>query len=68
MCRLITMLLFIYFQKKDTDISPLWRQIAEFHLQGGDPKIAAKSLEELLRLNPNDKKIIAKLVIACAQV
>jgi hypothetical protein len=30
--------------------------------------VAAKSLEELLRINPGDKKTLAQLVIAYAQV
>ncbi|XP_047114553.1 signal recognition particle subunit SRP72 [Schistocerca piceifrons] len=49
------------------DLSTLWRQAAEFHLRGGEPNVAAKSLEELLRLNPGDKKTLAQLVVAYAQ-
>jgi hypothetical protein len=30
--------------------------------------VAAKSLEELLRINPDDKKTLAQLVMAYAQV
>lgn len=50
------------------DLSTLWRQAADFHLRGGEPDVAAKSLEELLRINPGDKKTLAQLVIAYAQV
>jgi len=42
----------------------LWRQAADFHLRGGEPKVAAESLEQLLALNPSDHKTIAQLVIA----
>ena len=45
----------------------LWRQAAEFHLRGGATETAASSLEELLKLNPNDMKVLAQLVIAYAQ-
>lgn len=57
--------------KKDStsagDLSDMWRQAADFHLRGGEPETAAKSLEELLRLNPTNMKILAQLVIAYAQ-
>ncbi|XP_067002510.2 signal recognition particle subunit SRP72 [Anabrus simplex] len=49
------------------DLSMLWRQAAEFHLRGGEPAVAANSLEELLRQNPKDKKTLAQLVVAYAQ-
>ncbi|KAJ9578829.1 hypothetical protein L9F63_004933 [Diploptera punctata] len=49
------------------DLGTLWRQAADFHLRGGEPAVAAKSLEELLRINPGDKKTLAQLVIAYAQ-
>ena len=45
----------------------MWRQAAEFHLRGGATETAASSLEELLKLNPNDMKVLAQLVIAYAQ-
>ncbi|KAL0269921.1 UNVERIFIED_CONTAM: hypothetical protein PYX00_007502 [Menopon gallinae] len=48
------------------DLSALWRQAADFHLRNGDPQVAANSLEELLRLNPNDNKTLAQLVTAYA--
>ncbi|XP_050082270.1 signal recognition particle subunit SRP72 [Anopheles aquasalis] len=51
----------------DTDLSDMWRQAASFHLRGGEPETAAKSLEELLRTHPNDVKLLAQLVIAYAQ-
>uniref|UniRef100_A0A182N613 Signal recognition particle subunit SRP72 n=1 Tax=Anopheles dirus TaxID=7168 RepID=A0A182N613_9DIPT len=51
----------------DADLSDMWRQAASFHLRGGQPETAAKSLEELLRTHPNDMKLLAQLVIAYAQ-
>uniref|UniRef100_A0A182PQW1 Signal recognition particle subunit SRP72 n=1 Tax=Anopheles epiroticus TaxID=199890 RepID=A0A182PQW1_9DIPT len=51
----------------DADLSDMWRQAASFHLRGGEPETAAKSLEELLRTHPNDMKLLAQLVIAYAQ-
>lgn len=57
-----------WYKKNQTsgrsDLSALWRQAADFHLRGGEPQIAAQSLEELLRLNPSDSKTLAQLVIA----
>jgi len=49
------------------DLSSLWRQAADFHLRGGEPTVAAQSLEELLRVNPSDTKTLAQLIIAYAQ-
>ncbi|KAH8241164.1 hypothetical protein KR032_000666 [Drosophila birchii] len=49
------------------DLSDMWRQAAEFHLRGGASETAASSLEELLKLNPSDTKVLAQLVIAYAQ-
>ncbi len=50
------------------DLRLLWRQAADLHMRSGAPNIAAQSLEELLRLNPDSKKTLAQLVIAYAQV
>lgn len=52
---------------KQGDLSEMWRQAAEFHIRNGHPQVAANSLEELLRNNPNDKKTIAQLILACAK-
>lgn len=52
---------------KKGDLSEMWRQAAEFHIRYGHPQVAANSLEELLRSNPNDKKTVAQLVLACAK-
>uniref|UniRef100_A0A1A9ZHL9 Signal recognition particle subunit SRP72 n=1 Tax=Glossina pallidipes TaxID=7398 RepID=A0A1A9ZHL9_GLOPL len=49
------------------DLSDMWRQAAEFHLRGGATETAASSLEELLKLKPNDVRVLAQLVIAYAQ-
>lgn len=48
-------------------LTALWRQAADFHLRGGESTVAAKSLEELLKVQPDDKKTMAQLVIAYAQ-
>jgi signal recognition particle subunit SRP72 len=49
------------------DLTDMWRHAADFHMRGGEAETAAKSLEELLRSNPSDMKILAQLVIAYAQ-
>ncbi|XP_046384994.1 signal recognition particle subunit SRP72 [Ischnura elegans] len=49
------------------DLRMLWRHAADFHLRGGDAAVAARSLEELLRLDPKDTKTMAQLVIAFSQ-
>lgn len=59
-----------YYKKKrvtSTDLSSFWRQAADFHIRNGHPQVAANSLEELLSVNKNDKKISAQLVLACSQ-
>jgi hypothetical protein len=56
------------WQVSTGDLGTLWRQAADFHLRGGEPDVAAKSLEELLRINPGDRKTLAQLVVAYAQV
>lgn len=48
------------------DLTDMWRQAADFHLRGGEAETAASSLEELLKANPKDMKIVAQLVIAYA--
>ncbi|KAG8226883.1 hypothetical protein J437_LFUL005642 [Ladona fulva] len=49
------------------DLRLLWRHAADFHLRGGDAAVAARSLDELLRLDPNDTRTMAQLVIAYSQ-
>lgn len=59
-----------WYKKNQTnvgDLSDMWRQAADFHMRGGEAETAAKSLEELLRSNPNDMKILAQLVICYSQ-
>ncbi|VEN64493.1 unnamed protein product [Callosobruchus maculatus] len=48
-------------------LSSLWRQAAEFHIKKGLPQVAANSLEELLKTDSNDRKLIAQLILACSQ-
>lgn len=52
---------------KSEDMKIVWRKTAEFHLKGDEPSVAAKSLEELLKANPNDKTTLAQLVLAYAK-
>ncbi|CAG9855199.1 unnamed protein product [Phyllotreta striolata] len=60
----------VEFYKKNkvrgVDLSNLWRQAAEFHIRKGLPQVAANSLEELLKSNKDDKKLIAQLILAYA--
>ncbi|KAF5274519.1 hypothetical protein FQA39_LY07131 [Lamprigera yunnana] len=49
------------------DLSSMWRQAADFHMRNGQVLVAANSLEELLRYNPNDLKAIAQLAVAYIQ-
>lgn len=49
------------------DLTDMWRQAANFHLRGGEAETAASSLEELLKSNPSDEKVLAQLVIAYAK-
>lgn len=49
------------------DLTEMWRQAADFHLRGGEVEVAASSLEELMRLNPQDMRTVAQLVVAYAQ-
>lgn len=50
------------------DLSSFWKQAAEFYLREGNPQAAVKCLQHLLSLNPDDKKTLAKLVIAYVNV
>lgn len=54
-------------QIKQGNLSEMWRKAAEFHIRNGHPQVAASSLDELLRINPGDKKTIAQLILACAK-
>jgi len=44
----------------------VWSKTAEFHMNSGEPAVAAKSLEEMLRLN-FDLRTLAQLVLAYAK-
>lgn len=46
----------------------MWQNAAEFHTKHGNPSVAAESLEEVLKSNPKDKRTVAKLIMAYAQV
>ncbi|CAB4061877.1 SRP72 [Lepeophtheirus salmonis] len=49
-------------KKSDKDMSIVWKKTAEFHLCGGELTVAAQSLEELLKTNPNDHILLAQLL------
>jgi len=49
------------------DMSVVWRKTAEFHLKGDEPSVAAQSLEELLKMEPNNIQTQAQLVLAYAK-
>jgi len=52
--------------KDSSDMNVVWRKTAEFHMNSGEPSVAAKSLEEMLRLN-SDLRTLAQLVLAYAK-
>jgi len=59
-----------YQQKKsgnETMSAVVWRKTAEFHLSGDEPSVAAHSLEELLKMEPNNLQTQAQLVLAYAK-
>ena len=58
----------LYFQTDDVDLKSFWKQAAEFYLRENNPQAAVKCLHNLLSLDPQDQKTIAKLVIAYVQV
>merc|ERR1712240_98439 len=49
------------------DMSVVWRKTAEFRLKGDEPSVAAQSLEELLKMEPNNLQTQAQLVLAYAK-
>jgi len=48
------------------DMAVVWRKTAEFHLSSGEPEVAARSLEEMLRVS-SDLRTLAQLVLAYAK-
>jgi signal recognition particle subunit SRP72 len=48
-------------------MSIVWRKAAEFHLKGNEPAVAAQSLEELIKIDPEDRQTLAQLVLAYAK-
>lgn len=52
----------------NSKITILLKQLAKLHLREQDPREAAKRLSRLLELNPTNKKFLAQLIIAYAQV
>jgi len=51
----------------ETMSAVVWRKTAEFHLSGDEPSVAAHSLEELLKIEPNNLQTQAQLVLAYAK-
>lgn len=49
------------------NLGELWRQAANFYLRGGELKIAADILQELVDASPSDIKTLAQLVVAYVQ-
>ena len=54
-------------KSKSSDMSMIWRKTAEFHLKGDEPSVASQSLEELLKVDPNNVQTKAQLVLAYAK-
>jgi len=48
------------------EMAVVWRKTAEFHLSSGEPSVAAKSLEEMLKMSSN-LRTLAQLVLAYAK-
>ncbi len=48
-------------------MSIVWRKAAEFHLKGDEPAVAAQSLEELIKIDADDRQTLAQLVLAYAK-
>lgn len=53
--------------KRKDGMSIVWRKAAEFHLKGNEPSVAAQSLEELIKIDPDDRQTLAQLVLAYAK-
>ena len=53
--------------KRKDGMSIVWRKAAEFHLKGNEPSVAAQSLEELIKIDPEDRQTLAQLVLAYAK-
>lgn len=59
-----------YYKKHNEttkNVGELWRQAANFYLRGGELKIAADILQELVDASPSDTKTLAQLVVAYVQ-
>lgn len=51
----------------DADMATVFRKTAEFHLNSGEPGVAAQSLEELLQIETDNMTTLAQLVLAYAK-
>ncbi|XP_076631595.1 signal recognition particle 72 [Colletes latitarsis] len=58
-----------YKKNKETtaNLGELWRQAADFYLRGGEIKVAADILQEMVDASPSDTKTLAQLVVAYVQ-
>jgi len=52
--------------KDSKGMAVVWRKTAEFHLSSGEAEVAARSLEEMLRVS-SDLRTLAQLVLAYAK-
>lgn len=58
----------IIFKEKSANLSQLWRNAAELNLRSGQPEVAARSLEEVLKSDPKNVITLAQLVISYSKV
>jgi signal recognition particle subunit SRP72 len=54
-------------QPKSPELVVLWRESANFHIRHGEAELAAKRLEELRKVHPEDMKALAQLITAYSQ-
>jgi len=54
-------------QAKNPELIVLWRESANFHIRHGEAELAAKRLEELRKVYPDDMKTLAQLITAYSQ-
>lgn len=50
-------------KRNTAELSALWQHAADLHLKRGQSKLALHCLEELLKIKPNDFKVLSKLTL-----
>lgn len=55
-------------KKLACELTALWQHASDLHLKRGQLKLAVHSLEELLKIKPDDHKVLSKLTIAYAKI